>query len=513
MRLSISKSKSAVSFYVIRSVTREGKNSSEVFEKLGTEEQIKERYGCEDAYQWAKNYVKNLNAKEIASRQKVLIPFMANELVELNAPNSFNVGYLFLQQLYCQLKIPAICKRISKSCSLSYDLDAVFSRLIYGRILFPSTGLPCAEQAKRLLEQPKFEQHHVSQALEIISDHAEMIQTQLYKNSTELSQCSTKILYYDCTNYFFDSSVQLGLFLDHSGIPLAFFIREGSEESSCLPHPLEKQIMHDFHSSKFAVCTNDVNGPDLDMWNNFREQNFLTIQSLENLRPDIKEWALSPTEWRLEGTPETFDIRTMANTEENREKIFFKQRLFEGYDENQEIEYIQNLIVIYSLKYKDYQICRRERKAETSLSQTESRYDGFHVVYTNLDDEPGEIVKIIQVHWEIEEFFQIMCPEFKSKDFFSKKSFQLKAHFITSFIALLIYRIAKNRLTKYPFHGDLLSTLKNMNVTALGNDGYVPSYTRTEFTDILHEMAGFRTDSSLTTQRSMREICRKSKKP
>ena len=179
---------------------------------------------------------------------------------------------------------------------------------------------------------------------------------------------------------------------------------------------------------------------------------------------------------------------------------------------NQEIEYIQNLIVIYSLKYKDYQICRRERKAETSLSQTESRYDGFHVVYTNLDDEPGEIVKIIQVHWEIEEFFQIMCPEFKSKDFFSKKSFQLKAHFITSFIALLIYRIAQNRLTKYPFHGDLLSTLKNMNVTALGNDGYVPSYTRTEFTDILHEMAGFRTDSSLTTQRSMREICRKFKK-
>ena len=204
MRLSISKSKSAVSFYVIRSVTREGKNSSEVFEKLGTEKQIKERYGCEDAYQWAKNYVKNLNAKEITSRQKILIPFMTNKLVEPNTLNSFNVGYLFLQQLYCQLKIPTICKKISNSCSLSYDLDAVFSKLIYGRILFPFTSLSCTEQTKRLLGQPESAPYYISQR-------------------------DAKILYYDCTNYFSDSSsVQLGLFLNNSGNPLAFFIREGS---------------------------------------------------------------------------------------------------------------------------------------------------------------------------------------------------------------------------------------------------------------------------------------------
>lgn len=452
MRLSISKSKSAVSFYVIRSVTREGKNSSEVFEKLGTEEQIKERYGCEDAYQWAKNYVKNLNTKEIASRQKILISFMTNKLVEPNTLNTFNVGYLFLQQLYCQIKIPTICKKISNSCSLSYDLDAVFSRLIYGRILFPSASLSCTEQTKRLLEQPEFAPYHISQR-------------------------NTKILYYDCTNYFFDSSsVQLGVFLDNSGIPLAFFIREGSEESSSIPQPLEKQIMHDFHFSKFAVYTNDMNCPDINMWNNFGEQNFLTAQPLKNLRPDIKEWALSPTEWLLEGTTETFDIRTIVNTEENKEKIFFKQRLFERYDESQELEYIQNLIVTYSLKYKDYQIYRRKRKAEASLSQIESCYDGFYLMYTNLDDEPGEIAKIVHTHWEIEEFFRIMGPECKSKDLLPQKSIQLKAHFVTCFIALLIYRITQNRLMKHSSRGDLLSTLKNISVTALGNDGYVPFY-------------------------------------
>ena len=428
MRLSISKSKSAVSFYVIRSVTREGKNSSEVFENLGTEKQIKERYGCEDAYQWAKNYVKNLNAKEITSRQKILIPFMTNKLVEPNTLNSFNVGYLFLQQLYCQLKIPTICKKISNSCSLSYDLDAVFSKLIYGRILFPFTSLSCTEQTKRLLGQPESAPYYISQR-------------------------DAKILYYDCTNYFSDSSsVQLGLFLNNSGIPLAFFIREGSEKSSSIPQPLEKQIMHDFHFSKFTVYTNDMNCPDINMWNNFGGQNFLTTQPLKNLRPDIKEWALSPTEWILEGSTETFDIRTIVNTEENKEKIFFKQRLFEGYDESQEIEYIQNLIVTYSLKYKNYQICRRNRKADTSLSQMESRYDGFHLVYTNLDDEPEEIAKIIHTHWEIEEFFHIMCPEFKSKDLLPKKSIQLKAHFVTCFIRLLIYRIAQNRLMKHPYN-------------------------------------------------------------
>ena len=138
MRLNKVKSKNAISYYIIRSVRRGGKNSSEIVKKLGTEKSIRETYGVDDVDAWAREQLQLMNEKEAASDHRVLVPFTTNITIGMNAPLSFNSGYLFLQQIYYQLGLPSICRAIKKDNSFEYDLNSILSRLLYGRILYPS---------------------------------------------------------------------------------------------------------------------------------------------------------------------------------------------------------------------------------------------------------------------------------------------------------------------------------------------------------------------------------------
>lgn len=372
MRLSKVKSKNTVSYYIIRSVRRNGKNSSEIVKKLGTEKFIQDTYGVEDVDAWANAQLEMMNEEEAQSNHKVLIPFHTDALLSLEEQLSYNVGYLFLQHIYHQLGLPSICRKIKKEGSFIYDLDAILSRLVYGRILFPSSKLSCYEQSRSLMEPPQFELHQVYRALSVLAENADLIQAELYKRSKKVLKRSTGILFYDCTNYFFETEqeaglkqygpskehrpnpiVQMGLFMDKSGIPLAFCINPGNQNEQLSLTPLEQQIMRDFELSRFVVCTDAGLSSDANRkFNNFGERSFITTQSIKKLKTDLKEWCLEPAGWMLEGDKKTYDISKLEDTPENRRKLFYKQTFIEGYDKERDIPFEQTLIVTYSLKYK-----------------------------------------------------------------------------------------------------------------------------------------------------------------
>ena len=252
MRLTTNKTKNGISYYIIRSVRRDGKRSSEVVERLGTEREIMEKYHCTDANKWAKAHLDELNQAEAEKQHKVLVPLRTDILIPFDKQNSYNVGYLFLQKIYYDLRLPNICRKISKEYSFSYDLDSILSRLVYERILNPSSKLSCYEQSSDLLEPPAFELHQIYRALSVIANESDSIQAELYEASRRLVKRQTGVLYYDCTNYFFETEcqeglkqygpskehrpspiVEMGLFIDRSGIPLAFCIHP------CLYHQTE----------------------------------------------------------------------------------------------------------------------------------------------------------------------------------------------------------------------------------------------------------------------------------
>ena len=562
-------------YHVIQDVRRNGKRSTEIIENLGKASEICSKYNVSDADLWANDYVQKLRADKHSSNHKVLIPFQTDRFIESNKQLSFNIGYLFLQRVFYQLGLPSICRRIKKDNSFDYNLTDILSRLVYSRVLSPSSKLSSFDYSKTLIEQPNFELHQIYRALSVLSDNSDYIQAELYKKSKKVIKRSTGVLFYDCTNFFFELEqedglkqygpskehrpnpiVQMGLFMDKSGIPLAFCINPGNQNEQLSLKPLELQIMRDFELSKFVICTDAGLSSDANRkFNNYGERSFITTQSIKKLKSELKEWCLSPDGWELEGSKKKYNISKLEDNEKNRSKIFYKQKYIEGYDEERDISFNQTLIVTYSLKYKNYQKTIRDRQIERAKkylehpstadkhSQTdakrfikktpytgdgeiasktkyeinddviaeESRYDGFYAVCTNLDDDPADIAKINHDRWEIEESFRIMKTEFEARPVYLQRDDRIEAHFLTCFIALMIYRILEKQLDDRYTCSELIKTMRDMKIRKIDDYGYIPCYTRTEITDALHENAGIRTDYELTTPKSMAGIIRRTK--
>lgn len=144
--------------------------------------------------------------------------------------------------------------------------------------------------------------------------------------------------------------------------------------------------------------------------------------------------------------------------------------------------------------------------------EKEAMYDGFYAVVTNLEGDVSEIIRINQQRWEIEENFRIMKDELASRPAFVRREDRIKAHFMTCYISLIVYRLLEKKIGKGFTCEQIIQTLRSMQMTLLNAaGGYIPSYTRTELTDVLHQKFGFRTDYEIITKASMRTIIKNTK--
>ena len=145
------------------------------------------------------------------------------------------------------------------------------------------------------------------------------------------------------------------------------------------------------------------------------------------------------------------------------------------------------------------------------IIKDEARYDGFYAVCTNLEDDASEIVKVNHQRWEIEESFRIMKSEFKSRPVYLSREDRIKAHFLTCYLALVIFRYLEKKLDSKYTYSEIIETLQNMNF--LKEDGdYRPMYKRTDLTDLLHEKFDFRTDYQIITLQNFKKIFYQTKK-
>ena len=148
MRLQISQTKNAASYYVVKSVYENGKRTNKVYEKLGTYKELKAKLGDREPREWAEEYVAELNRLEKEGRESdVIARYSPYKRIEKDVRRSFNGGYLFLQQIYYELKLHKLCRDISQKYKFKFNLDSILSRLIYGRILFPLSKLATFEES------------------------------------------------------------------------------------------------------------------------------------------------------------------------------------------------------------------------------------------------------------------------------------------------------------------------------------------------------------------------------
>lgn len=573
MNLHITKSKNSESFYICKSyVKANGSTTSTIIRKLGTLAALLPEHGPtrDDVVAWAREEVRLETEKYKADNENktVQIAFHANRQLDYHQQKFFQGGYLFLQSVYYKLHLDQVCKKIKTKYKFEYDLNAILSDLIYTRILDPDSKRSSFKAAQKFLEPPTYELHDVYRSLSVLASESDFIQAEAYKNSHFVTNRNDRILYYDCTNYYFEIEqesgskkygkgkehrpnpiIQMGLFMDGDAIPLAFSLFPGNQNEQTSLKPLEKNILQNFGCDKFIYCSDAGLGSEANReFNHMGKRSFIVTQSIKKLNSEDREWALNYTGFRRISDDKKVDLTEL--TMDDKDSLYYKDEPYT----TKKLD--QRLIITYSPKYAAYQKQIRSRQIERAehmissgkykkekrnpndparfvgkLAATkdgeaatihyyldeskiaeEEKYDGLYAVCTDLLDDPvGDILKVSEGRWQIEACFRIMKTDFSARPTYVSTEEHIEAHFLVCFLALTIYRLLEKKLNKTYTCEEILDTLKGMNFADIKGQGYMPLYSREKITDDLHDACGFRTDYEFITKSKMKTIQKNSK--
>ena len=571
MRLNIRKINNYSYYSIIQDYTNlKGKRTTRIYEKLGNQQQVEERFGKTDTINEIKKYISklnNLDKEEIIKKE-----FNPNKKILPGIKREFNVGYLFLEKIYNELNIKTICEDIQSKYQFHFDLNEILSYLVYARIIYPSSKLETFKQCQNFIEQPSFKLHDEYRALSYIADNMDYIQENLFNNSKKIINRNSRVIYYDCTNYFFEidneddirkyginkqhqpkPQVGMGLFMDGDGLPLSCNIYPGNMNEQKTLIPEENKIVNNFKldDTKIILCTDaGLASDEIKKFNIKDNRGFVITQSLKKLKESYKEQVFDKKGWRIPNDlRNVYDLETIEKDEVLREKYY--ETLFYKIIETETKSVKQDLIVTFCFKYFDYnrnirnnQIERAKKSIETnqvtrkgknqndyrrfinSLNSTdngevaenttysidqvlideEEKYDGYYALTTNLIGNINEILKIVKGRWEIEESFRIMKSDFLARPVNLSREDRIKAHFMTCFISLFIYRLLEKKLDYKYTTSQILNTLRNMNMIEHKGCGYEPVYERTILTDNLHEIFKFNTDFEIISYKKIKKI-------
>ena len=573
MRVTTSKSKNAESFYISKGyVNDKGVSTSVIIRKLGTLKDLLPEHGPtrDDVMVWAKEQarIETLKYKREKEEKQIKLTFHADRPMDYDKQIFYRGGYLFLQSIYYQLQINKICRKLKQKHKFKYDINAILSDLIYARILEPCSKRSSYKAASEFLEKPSYKLHDVYRALDVLGAECDLIQAELYKNSHFLGARNDKVLYYDCSNYYFEIEqedgnkkygkskehrpnpiIQMGLFMDGDGIPLAFSTFAGNANEQTSLKPLEKKILGEFGCQKFIYCSDAGLGSEsIREYNHMGERAYIVTQSIKKLKKEEKEWALDPQGFKKVSDDTPVDITKLDSSDKG---LYYKD---EPYTTK---KLHQRLIITYSPKYAAYQRTIRDKQVERAQKMLDSGntkknrknpndparfiektavtpegeaadikyfldenkiaeetlYDGLYAVCTDLlDDNVADILKISEGRWQIEECFRIMKTDFSARPVYLQNENRIQAHFLICFLALTIYRFLEKKMDLKYTCEELLETLKAINFAEIQEQGYIPLYKREAITDDLHEACGFRTDYQFITKSKMRTIQKKSKR-
>lgn len=572
MRLHISKSKNSESFYVSKGyVNDKGVSTSIIVRKLGTLNDLLPEHGPtrDDVVAWCKEQCRIETEKYKKEQQckSVQITFHADRQLDFDKQVTYRGGYLFLQSIYYKLELDKVCRKLRDKYSFKYDINAILSDMIYARILEPASKRSSFSIASEFLERPSYQLHDIYRALDVLGNECEFIQSELYKNSHLLGKRNDKVLYYDCTNYYFEMEqedgvkkygkskehrpnpiIQMGMFMDGDGIPLAFSLFPGNANEQTSLKPLEETILSKFGCQKFIYCSDAGLGSEkIRNYNHMGKRAFIVTQSIKKLASDERNWALDSSGFRRVSDDKLVDITQLPEDDTG---LYYKDMPYTPHKIH------QRLIVTYSPKYARYQKTIREKQVDRASKmlesgsvkkerknpndparfigkvaatkdgeaaqihnyldedkiQEESYYDGLYAVATDLlEDKVEDILHVSEGRWEIEECFRIMKTDFEARPVFLQNEVRIKAHFLTCFMSLVIYRYLEKMLDTKDTCETILATLKAMNFACVQDQGFIPLYKRDKLTDRLHELSNFRTDYEFITKKDMKTIQKKSK--
>ncbi len=436
MRLNISKSKNTCWYSIIKDyTTSDGKRTTKIYEILGNPQQIEERFGKTDTLNKIKEYIRVLN-KQLKDNKELPVyhKFDPNKRIEKNIRRNFNIGYLFLKNIYYSLKMDKMCEHISNKYDFEFDLNSILECLIYSRILWPSSKLSTYNQSNKFIERQNFEYHQILRSLDYLSKENDYIQKFLFDNSNKVIDRNYKVIYYDCTNFYFYTEenefqryaiskqhqplplVQMGLFMDANGLPFAMNINPGntSEGKTMIPNEEKFLKQYNMKGKNIIVCTDAAMcNDDIKKFNIKEGRGFVITQSIKTSNKDIKDFALDKNGWRILGDIETIynldDIKKLitGNDKEHiKNKKLYYSKIFYKEIECETKSVKQTIIVTFSFKYQDYQYKLKEHQFERAKALVDEvnnknknaskKSDTEEIKISKNPNDPKRFVKLIK---------------------------------------------------------------------------------------------------------------------
>ena len=424
-RLRATTSKNIKYHSIIEDYYRNGKRTTRTLVTLGNENKIFKLAAKEniDVDTWLNNYLENYKKEHNISneQEEVIIKKYTNVLIPKDKTNKFNVGYLFLKDIYCSLKLDKIVKSISKQYKFEFDLNEVLASLVFSRIIFPSSKLKTYQLSQKFIETPKFDLNNLYRGLTYLNNELDYIQKELYANSKSVVDRNTKIMYFDCTNYYFDINeetelqkygkgkdhkpkplVGMGLFMDGNGLPIAMNIFPGNENETKHLIPLQEKIAKDFNleDKKTIICTDAAMCTDEIKQFNIKDgRAFVITQSIKKLKQIYKEEVFKDDGWRTIGDlRNTYKLSDILNDKDNSNKYY--ETIFYKIVQTETAHIKQDLIVTFQIKYRDYlrnvrkgQIERAKKKISSTNSGDKIKLSVNPNDYRRLIKEKIEVIK------------------------------------------------------------------------------------------------------------------------
>ena len=529
--------------YIQKSVRVDGYPRTITVKSLGLLSDIQKKYGCTDPRKWVEELAATLTAEEKESRKKVTVELSPSKTIDMGERPLRHGGDLMLLGLYNRLGLPKICNIILKGSRAKYDLNEILQTLVTSRILFPCSKRRTMELAKGFIKPAKFSENAMFRALSLLSGHIDMIQAEVYRHSLDILPRRDKVVFYDCTNYYFEIEdndsdmvdsdtgeyiaglrkygkskenrpnpiVQMGMFMDYDGIPLAFKIFPGNESEQKSLQPLEEVLNHRFGMTDYVVSTDaGLASEDNRRYNMAEGREYICIQSIPSLGKDDRLMCIQPEGWRIafrkdaanrppldinEPHQEIFNLNSLIEQENNtpgilkdttlyKEIIVMKgpndakrpERIIVTYDHDyamylkhkrsenlsraqkivdnkqeksrQSQQDPRHYVTTTHMTKKGERAIKIEMAINTDVVAQEEELDGFYAYATSLDDEAVDVLRIRSFHHEIEHLFRTTKSLLEARPVFLTRQDRIKSHFLICFLAMVILKILQRQITE-----------------------------------------------------------------
>ena len=494
----------AILYYAV-SIRKGKKTTSKNVRRIGRLSELKKEYTDPIAHFRAE--AKRLT-DEGRSESSFEIP--ANLMLDPMKKRRVMLGYIFPQSVYYSLGLDMVMRGIRNESKATYDFNRIMRDLIIGRVLSPLSKSSTYEKAFSFPEPPDYDLQHVYRSLSLMAKSFDLIEEKAFKGMKKYADVDTSVTYYDCTNFYFEIEeedgfrtygkskenrpnpiVQMGIFLDRNGLPISMCINPGKTNEQKTMIPLEKLMTERFGIEKFVVCADcGLSGKRNLRFNSTENHGFVVTKSLKKVSEDVRARLMGDGGWKRFGdaSGRLYSLKEIREDANLRDVIFYHDERFamgsDGFEER--------IVTTYCGRLREYQRSVRERQLQRAMElvrqgkirkgvnqndvrrfivvdsvtengevaekkvfsidrerfEEESEYDGFYAVTTDLDDDPGEIIRINRGRWEIEESFRIMKSDFDGRPVFVSREDRIRAHFLTCYLAFMIFRIIEQKLNK-----------------------------------------------------------------